>query len=165
MMYAQTRPSVNYAKDWLDQLFLIPGLVWCGKGYHLWMWSPWDSQKPFSCVLGHFRHGDVKTTNWVILVQVCSWPVWEGSLLQKRNGGTDGLPSCQNFTRWWTITKCYAFGLNDVHYLQWMDFSISQKGQNGYWERISIQHVAEKWRRYFSPVQRSELIFVRGATT
>ena len=65
------------------------------------------------------------------------------------------------FTRWWTNTKYYVFGLNDVHYLQWMDFSISQKGQNGYWERISIQHVAEKWRRYISPVpQPSELIFV-----
>ena len=23
-----TRPSVNYAKDWLGQLFLISGLVW-----------------------------------------------------------------------------------------------------------------------------------------
>ena len=23
-----TRPSVNYVKDWLDQLFLFPGLVW-----------------------------------------------------------------------------------------------------------------------------------------
>ena len=24
----QTRPSVGYAKDWLDQLFLVPDLVW-----------------------------------------------------------------------------------------------------------------------------------------
>ena len=62
--HVRTRPCVNYAKDWLDQLFLIPGLVWCGKGYHLW-----DSQKPFSCVLGHFRHGDKQATNQVILVQ------------------------------------------------------------------------------------------------
>ena len=29
MKEEQTRPSVNYAKDWLDQLFLFPGL---GKG-------------------------------------------------------------------------------------------------------------------------------------
>ena len=30
-----TRPSVNYAKDWLDQSFLFPaGLVWSGKGFH-----------------------------------------------------------------------------------------------------------------------------------
>ena len=29
-----TRPSVDYAKDGLDQLFPIPGLRWSGKGYH-----------------------------------------------------------------------------------------------------------------------------------
>ena len=34
----RTRPSVNYAKDWLDQLFLFPGLVWSTeKGFQLWM--------------------------------------------------------------------------------------------------------------------------------
>ena len=27
----ETRPSVNYAKDWLDQLFLFPGLE---KGFN-----------------------------------------------------------------------------------------------------------------------------------
>ena len=27
----ETRPSVNYAKDWLDHLFLFPGLVWSTK--------------------------------------------------------------------------------------------------------------------------------------
>ena len=43
----QTRPSVNYAKDWLDQLFLIPGLVWSGKGYNLWMWSLWGVNNHF----------------------------------------------------------------------------------------------------------------------
>ena len=32
-----TRPSVNHAKDWLGQLFLIPGPVWSGKEFHLWM--------------------------------------------------------------------------------------------------------------------------------
>ena len=31
MKEEETRPSVNYAKDWLDQLFLFPGLVWYGK--------------------------------------------------------------------------------------------------------------------------------------
>ena len=31
-----TRPSVNYAKDWLGRSQLIPRLVWSGKGYHLW---------------------------------------------------------------------------------------------------------------------------------
>ena len=71
----KTRPSANYAKDWLDQLFPIPGLVWRGKGYHLWMWSTSESEKPFPCVLGHFRHGDEQATNRVILVQACSWSV------------------------------------------------------------------------------------------
>ena len=35
-------------------------LVW--KRVSLWMWSLGGSQQPFSCVLGHFRHG-VKRTN------------------------------------------------------------------------------------------------------
>ena len=30
-----TRPSVNYAKDWVDQLFVFLGHVWSGKGFHL----------------------------------------------------------------------------------------------------------------------------------
>ena len=42
-------------------------LVW--KRISHWMWSLRGSQKPFSCVLGHFRHGDNqtnnRTTNWV----------------------------------------------------------------------------------------------------
>ena len=29
-------------------------VVWSGKVYHLWMWSLWGSQKPFSRVLGLF---------------------------------------------------------------------------------------------------------------
>ena len=28
MKLNRTRPGVNYAKDWFDQLFLIPILVW-----------------------------------------------------------------------------------------------------------------------------------------
>ena len=61
---SRTRPSVNYAKHWLDQLFLISGLVWSGKCiYHLWMWSLRDSQQPFFCVFGQFRHGDTQPTN------------------------------------------------------------------------------------------------------
>ena len=31
----KTRPSVDYAKDWLYQLFPFPDLVWPGKGFHL----------------------------------------------------------------------------------------------------------------------------------
>ena len=41
MIGVLTRPSVNYAKDWLDL---------------------WGSQQPFSCVFGHFRHGDKQPT-------------------------------------------------------------------------------------------------------
>ena len=77
-----TRPSVNYAKDWLDHSFLFPGLVWFEKRVLFWIWSLGGSQQPFFCVLGHFRHGHEQTNNRVILVQACPWPVWEGSLLQ-----------------------------------------------------------------------------------
>ena len=31
----EKRLSVNYAKDWLDQLFPFPGIVRSGKGFHL----------------------------------------------------------------------------------------------------------------------------------
>ena len=55
-------------------------LVW--KRILLWLWSIGGRQQPFSCVLGHFRHGHEQTNNGVNLVQACSWPVWEGSLLQ-----------------------------------------------------------------------------------
>ena len=50
-----TRPSFNYAKDWLGQFFLIPGLVWSGKEY--------PNQQPFSCVLGHFWRGNNQPNN------------------------------------------------------------------------------------------------------
>ena len=81
LILSKRRPSVNYAKDCLDKLFPFPGLVWPGKLFHLGLWPP------FSCVLGHFWHGDNQPTNQpnkqpTILVQACSWPVWEGSLLQ-----------------------------------------------------------------------------------
>ena len=58
-----TRPSVKYAKDWLDQLFPTPCLIWSGKEFHLWMWSLECSQQPFFCVIGHFRHGHDRRTN------------------------------------------------------------------------------------------------------
>ena len=56
-----TRPSFNSAKDWLGQFSSF--LVWSGKGYHLWMWSLWGNQQPFSCVLGHFWLGNNQPTN------------------------------------------------------------------------------------------------------
>ena len=35
MKLVETRPSVNYAKDWLDHSFLFfPGLVWSEKEFH-----------------------------------------------------------------------------------------------------------------------------------
>ena len=37
--FKETRLSVKYAKDWLDQSFLFSGLVWSGKGFHIWMLS------------------------------------------------------------------------------------------------------------------------------
>ena len=45
LLFKPTSPSVNYAKDWLDQLFLIPGPAWSGKGYDLCTkkLSLWDS--------------------------------------------------------------------------------------------------------------------------
>ena len=36
ILLKDTRPSVNYAKDWLGQLFLFPGLVWSSKGFRLY---------------------------------------------------------------------------------------------------------------------------------
>ena len=34
MKIVRTRPSVNYAKDWLKQFFLMPGLVYTCGCYH-----------------------------------------------------------------------------------------------------------------------------------
>ena len=34
MYIYETRPSVNYAKDWLDHSFLFPGLVWSEKEFY-----------------------------------------------------------------------------------------------------------------------------------
>ena len=56
----KTSPSVSHAKDWLGQLFLIPGLIWSGKVYHLWMWT---LQQRFSCESGLFRHADNQTND------------------------------------------------------------------------------------------------------
>ena len=33
----QDSVNVNYAKDWLDQFFVLPGHVWSGKGIHRWI--------------------------------------------------------------------------------------------------------------------------------
>ena len=64
--------------------FSWSNVVW--KRISHWMWTFWGSQKRFSCVLGHFRHGDNRTTNRLILMQTCSWPVWEGNLWNLSTG-------------------------------------------------------------------------------
>ena len=74
-----TRPSVNYAKDWLDQLLLFPGLekdftYGCGR------WGQLTTI--LQCIAPFSAWWQTITTNQVILVQACSWPVWKGSLLQ-----------------------------------------------------------------------------------
>ena len=40
-----------------SSFLVLPGLE---KGFILW--SLGDNEQPFSCVLGHFRHGDNRTT-------------------------------------------------------------------------------------------------------
>ena len=54
----EIRPSVNYAKDWMDYSFVFPCLVWSGKGFHFGCDHQGGSQQTFSCVLGHFRLRD-----------------------------------------------------------------------------------------------------------
>ena len=68
----ENKTQCHPCKDWLGQLFLIPGLVWKRVSpFHRWMCSLSGSQQPFSCVLGHFRHG----VNRMILVQAHCLPV------------------------------------------------------------------------------------------
>ena len=35
-------------------------LVWTAKGFQIWVRTLGGSQQPFSCVLSHFRHGDLQ---------------------------------------------------------------------------------------------------------
>ena len=75
---AITRPSVNYAKDWVDRVFLFPGLVWSAKRF-----SPMDVMTrgqstsiivciwPFSAWWQKNEH----TNNRMTLLQACSWPL------------------------------------------------------------------------------------------
>ena len=35
MSHGRTRPSVNYAKDWLDHSFPFPGLIWSEKEFYV----------------------------------------------------------------------------------------------------------------------------------
>ena len=47
MMIIITRPSVNYAKDWLDHSFLFPGLK---KSFTLDVITRWQSTSIFLCI-------------------------------------------------------------------------------------------------------------------
>ena len=103
-----TRPSVNHAKDWLGQLFLIPGLVWSGKEYRLWMWSLWGSQQAFSCVLGLFRHGDNQTTT---KCQSCTSLLWasEKTVFCKNTGDRAGWFKRPTFSAELLVDFPYSF--------------------------------------------------------
>ena len=35
----KNKTQCQLCKNWVDQSFLFPGLIWSGKGFHLWMWS------------------------------------------------------------------------------------------------------------------------------
>ena len=69
-----TRPSVNYANDWLDHSFHVPGLE---KGFTLDVITRAQSTSISMCN-GPFSacwHPTEQTNNQVSLVQACSWPV------------------------------------------------------------------------------------------
>ena len=57
--YLKTRTSVNNAKDWLDQLFLIPCLK---RGITYMNVITMGQSTTISCSLGHFRHCDKHPT-------------------------------------------------------------------------------------------------------
>ena len=59
-------------------------LSWSGKRVTLWMWSLGGSSNHFPVYWAIFGMVTNKRTNdnRVILVQACSWPAWEGGLLQ-----------------------------------------------------------------------------------
>ena len=68
----RTRPGVNYAKDWLNHLFLFPSDV------HLLVWSvkvvlpmALITRTQSTTILAWWR----QTNKQVILVQACSWPL------------------------------------------------------------------------------------------
>ena len=94
-------------------------LVW--KRVSLWMWSLGGSQQPFFLCFGPFStwwKPNERTTNQVILVQACSWPVWEGSLLQNVDSHwfysvtTTILGNTKKRTGWWLTPE-----LMEVFYL------------------------------------------------
>ena len=62
----KTRPSVNYANDWLDHSFLFPGLVGLKKSFTLDVITRGQSTSIFLCIgpfLAWWRTND-RTTRW-----------------------------------------------------------------------------------------------------
>ena len=75
----RTRPSVNYAKDWLNHSFLFPGLE---KGFTLDVITRGRSSAIFLCI-GPFLAW-WQPNNRMTLVQACSWPVRSHSFANKK---------------------------------------------------------------------------------
>ena len=85
----RTRPSVNYAKDWLDHSFLFLVLSGLKKTFTLDVFTRGQSTNIFLCIgpfLASWQTNE-QTNNRVIREQACSWPVWQGSLLQYKSCG------------------------------------------------------------------------------
>ena len=145
LMWRSTTPSVNYAKDCLDQLFLIPGLFWSGKGYHLWMWSLWDSQQHF---FGHFWHVDSQS------IKQTGDP-WESLLLTSEN-----TVFCKN----WTLMTIIDNVWNSNHDRQ----SLTVVSLWNHLQCLPIPHEILKRKRtclYYGDVDpQAYLIFVTDAT-
>ena len=78
-MFVETRPSVNYAKpkDWLDQLFLVPGLVWLGELGCDHKGAVNNHFPVYSAIFGMVTPEETtkQTSNHVIPMQACSLPV------------------------------------------------------------------------------------------
>ena len=73
LSFKETRPTVNYAKNWLDQLFLLSGLE-KENGFILVVFTKGQSTTIFMCIKP-FSAWWQPNDNRVNLVQACSWPV------------------------------------------------------------------------------------------
>ena len=60
-------------------------LVWCGKGFQLFILPLGGRQQPFSCVLGHFRHCDNRTNKQPCDPSASVLDQWKSTLLQFTN--------------------------------------------------------------------------------
>ena len=85
----QTRPSVNYAKDRVDQLFLSYGMVWSEKGCTYGCDHYRAVNNNTLCRFSVWWQPNIHLNNRVILLQACSWPVRRQSFakIPKRKEG------------------------------------------------------------------------------